>query len=82
MKILVVGSGGREHALVWKLKQSLRVQKIYAAPGNSGISSLAETVPISADDLKGLLRFSKEKKIDFVVVGPDVICSGSPRSAF
>lgn len=71
MKILVVGGGGREHALVWKLAQSPRVEKIYCAPGNGGISKLAECVPIKAMDIEGVVRFSKEAAIDLVVVAPD-----------
>ncbi len=72
MKILVVGSGGREHALVWKLLQSQRVEKIYCAPGNAGIGEQAELVPIKADDLSGLLKFAKTNKIDLTVVGPEL----------
>jgi len=72
MKILVVGSGGREHALVWKLKSSPLVRKIYVAPGNAGIAMTAETVNIKADDLNGLARFAEEKKIDLTVVGPEL----------
>ncbi|MGB8356747.1 MAG: phosphoribosylamine--glycine ligase [Chthoniobacteraceae bacterium] len=71
MKILVIGSGGREHALVWKLKQSLRVTKIFCAPGNAGIGMLASNVPIPVSDLTGLLKFAKNEKIDVTVVGPD-----------
>lgn len=71
MKILVVGGGGREHALVWKLAQSPRVEKIYCAPGNGGISKLAECVPIKATDIEAVVRFSKETAIDLVVVAPD-----------
>jgi phosphoribosylamine--glycine ligase len=71
MKILVVGSGGREHALVWKIRQSPNIEKIFCAPGNAGISSLAEIVPIKADDLDALLKFSIENKIDLTVVGPE-----------
>ncbi len=71
MKVLVIGSGGREHALVWKIKQSPKVKKIYASPGNAGIEELAEVVDIMPDDLKGLLRFAKDKKIDLTVVGPE-----------
>ena len=55
MKVLVVGGGGREHALVWKISQSPRVTKIYAAPGNAGIAQLAECVPVKAEDISGLL---------------------------
>ncbi|MEN8233244.1 MAG: phosphoribosylamine--glycine ligase N-terminal domain-containing protein, partial [Thermodesulfobacteriota bacterium] len=57
MKVLVIGSGGREHSLVWKLNQSPRVSKIYCAPGNAGISKLADCVPVSSEDVKGLLEF-------------------------
>lgn len=71
MQILVVGAGGREHALVWKLAQSPRVKKIYCAPGNGGISQHAELVDIKQDDLEGLLKFSKEKNIDLAIVGPE-----------
>jgi phosphoribosylamine--glycine ligase len=71
MKILVIGSGGREHSLVWKLNQSPRVEKIYCAPGNAGISELAECVDISAEDVKGLLNFAKREKIDLTLVGPE-----------
>jgi len=72
MKVLVIGSGGREHYLVWKLNQSTRVSKIYCAPGNAGISKLAECVPISAEDVKGLLGFALKEKIDLTLVGPEV----------
>lgn len=71
MKILVVGSGGREHALVWKIAQSEKVEKIYCAPGNAGISEIAETVQIKSEDLNSLLNFAIEKKIDLTVVGPE-----------
>jgi len=72
MKILVVGSGGREHTLVWKLKQSKLVSKIYAAPGNAGISLFANSVNIKADDIKGLANFAEKHHIDLTVVGPEV----------
>jgi phosphoribosylamine---glycine ligase len=72
MKILVIGSGGREHALVWKLKSSPLVKKIYVAPGNDGIALMAETVNIKADDLDGLAHFAEEKNIDLTVVGPEL----------
>ncbi|HOM02951.1 MAG TPA: phosphoribosylamine--glycine ligase [Acetivibrio sp.] len=71
MKVLVVGSGGREHTLVWKIVQSPRVEKVYCAPGNGGISAIAECVPIKAMDIEGIVNFSKEKEIDMVVVAPD-----------
>ncbi len=71
MKILVVGGGGREHAVVWKLAQSPSVDKIYCAPGNGGISSIAQCVPIKATDVEGIKAFAKENRIDLVVVTPD-----------
>ena len=71
MKVLVVGGGGREHALVWKIGQSPKVSKIYCAPGNAGISEQATIVPIKANDLKGLLDFALKEKIDLTVVGPE-----------
>ncbi len=71
MKILVIGSGGREHALVWKIAQSPKVDKIYCAPGNAGIRSLAECVKIAVDDIQGLLEFALHEKIDLTVVGPE-----------
>ncbi len=71
MKILVVGSGGREHALVWKLRQSPRVEKIYCAPGNAGIAGIAECVAIDASDIEGLVAFAEQHGIDCTVVGPE-----------
>ena len=72
MKVLVVGSGGREHALVWKIKQSTKVKKVFCAPGNGGIGRDAECVNIEATDLKGLQQFASRKKIDLTVVGPEL----------
>ena len=71
MKVLVIGGGGREHAIVWKLSQSPRIDKIYCAPGNGGITQLAEIVPIKATDIEGMLEFAKDKAIDFTVIAPD-----------
>jgi phosphoribosylamine--glycine ligase len=71
MKILVVGGGGREHALVWKIAQSSKVSKVYCAPGNAGISEQATIIPIHAKDLNGLLEFALKEKIDLTVVGPE-----------
>jgi len=71
MKVLVVGSGGREHALVWKIAQSKEVTKVYCAPGNAGIAKEAEAVDIAAEDMPSLLAFAKEKKIDVTIVGPE-----------
>ena len=72
MKVLVVGSGGREHSLIWKLSQSMKVNEIFCAPGNGGIRQMAECVDIKADDIEGLCRFALDKKIDLTVVGPEV----------
>jgi phosphoribosylamine--glycine ligase len=79
MKLLVLGSGGREHALVWKLAQSPHVTQMWCAPGNAGMAAerlakngaLVENTPIGAEDLPALLRFAQEQRIDFTVVGPD-----------
>ncbi len=71
MKILVIGSGGREHALIWKIAQSKRAKKIYAAPGNGGISQYAELVDIKADEIDALKEFALKEKIDLTVVGPE-----------
>lgn len=72
MKILVVGSGGREHALAWKISQSPRLRKLFCAPGNVGTMSIAENVDISPSDIKGLTGFAAQKKIDLTVVGPEL----------
>ncbi|MGZ8405103.1 MAG: phosphoribosylamine--glycine ligase [Nitrospira sp.] len=71
MKILVVGSGGREHAMVWKLAQSPRKPILYCAPGNAGIASLANCIPIKSDDIAGLKNFALQEKIDVTVIGPE-----------
>lgn len=71
MKILVVGSGGREHTIVWKIARSPKAEKIYCAPGNGGISELAECVDINVMDKEGMVKFAKEKEIDLVMVAPD-----------
>jgi len=71
MKVLVIGSGGREHVLTWKIKQSPNVEELYCAPGNGGIAQIAECVDIQATDISGLLKFAKEKQIDLTVVGPE-----------
>ena len=71
MKILIIGSGGREHALVWKLKQSPAVDRMFCAPGNAGTAQLAENVAIPATDLSALARFARENDVDLTVVGPD-----------
>ena len=71
MKVFVIGGGGREHALVWKISQSSRVKKIYAAPGNAGMAQLADCAPIKAEDISGLLAFAKQRAVDLTVVGPE-----------
>jgi phosphoribosylamine--glycine ligase len=71
MKVLVIGSGGREHALVWKLAQSKKVKKIYCAPGNPGTAKLAENVPVKPENLVGLMEIVRREKIDLAVVGPE-----------
>jgi phosphoribosylamine---glycine ligase len=71
VNILVIGSGGREHALVWKLRQSPLVKTVYCAPGNAGIEHLAACVPLKPTDIKGLLKFAKEGQIDLTVVGSE-----------
>ena len=71
MKVLVVGSGGREHAIVWALSKSPRVTELYCAPGNAGIAQQATCVPIGATDVDAMVTWAKENKMDFVVVAPD-----------
>ena len=72
MKMLVIGSGGREHALVWKICRSPRVTKVYCAPGNGGTTTIAENVPLAVDDLSALTEFALEQHIDLTVVGPEL----------
>lgn len=71
MNVLLVGSGGREHALAWRLANSSNLKRLYCAPGNPGIDTTADCVDIKADDIEGLVRFAQEKKIDLVVSGPE-----------
>ena len=82
MKILVVGSGGREHALVWKIAKSPKVKQIFCAPGNAGIAELATCVSIGAEDIKGLLAFAKKEEIDLTVVGPGGAAGRRHRGSF
>ena len=72
MKVLVVGNGGREHAICWKLKQSSRVTELYCAPGNAGIAEVAECVDIGAEDIKGICEWAENEKVDMAVIGPEV----------
>lgn len=77
MNVLVVGSGGREHALAWKIKQSSRVDRVFVAPGNAGTALDAENVSIAETDFPGLIRFAKENHVQLTVVGPEVpLCLG------
>ncbi|MEZ6134485.1 MAG: phosphoribosylamine--glycine ligase [Pirellulaceae bacterium] len=71
MKILIIGNGGREHALAWKIRQSRRVTDIFVAPGNAGTAREAVNVPIGVEDIAGLVKFAKSEKIDLTVVGPE-----------
>jgi phosphoribosylamine--glycine ligase len=72
MRVLVVGNGGREHALAWKISQSPRIKRLWVAPGNAGTALEAENVAIAADDIAGLVAFAKKESVDLVVVGPEV----------
>src|SRR3989338_1897882 len=76
MRVLVIGSGGREHALVWKIAQSKLADKIFCAPGNGGISKQAECIDIKAEDIARLLEFDKREKMDLTVVGPEAPLAG------
>ena len=98
MKVLVIGGGGREHALVWKLRQNPTVTRVYCAPGNAGIAQEAECIPVGAEDLDKLLDFARQEKPDLTVVGPEAplnlgladrfaaqgltVCGASQRAAF
>ena len=82
MKVLIVGSGGREHAIAWKVAQSKKVEKIYCAPGNAGISQVAECVPIGAMEFDKLVAFAKENEIDLTVIGMDDPLVGGVVDAF
>ncbi len=71
MKVLVIGSGGREHAIIWKLAQSSKLDQLYCAPGNAGTAQTAQNVPISAEDVEGLCQFARSNQVDLTVVGPE-----------
>ena len=82
MKVLIVGSGGREHAIAWKVSLSSRVDKIYCAPGNAGIAEIAECVNIKAMEFDKLVAFAKENAIDLTVIGMDDPLVGGIVDAF
>jgi len=82
MKVLVIGGGGREHALVWKIRQSSQVDTLYCAPGNGGIQKIATCVDMAVTDIKGLVSFARRKKIDLTVVGPEIPLSLGIVDAF
>ncbi len=72
MKVLIIGSGGREHALAWKVAQSSKLTKLYIAPGNPGTAALGENVSVKVEDHPAVVQVCKDKQIDLVVVGPEV----------
>ncbi|HXV80425.1 MAG TPA: phosphoribosylamine--glycine ligase N-terminal domain-containing protein, partial [Candidatus Binatia bacterium] len=72
MKVLVIGSGGREHALVWKISQSPKITQLYCAPGGAAIAELAQCVAINPEQIENLAKFVEEEKIDLTVVGPEL----------
>ena len=76
MKVLLIGGGGREHALAWKLKQSPLLDTLYCAPGNAGIAEIAQCVALDVEDHAAVIRFCKEKSIGLVVIGPDAASGG------
>ena len=77
MKVLVIGSGGREHAIAYKLNQSSKVDKIYAIPGNPGIAKIGECIDGKVEDNEMIVNFAKEHQIDLTVIGPEVpLCNG------
>src|SRR6266849_7058209 len=82
MKVLVLGSGGREHALVWKLKQSPRVEKIWCAPGNGGIAAEAECAAIEAGDVAAMVAFAEKARPELTVVGPELPLVNGLTDAF
>ncbi len=82
VKILVVGSGGREHAMVWRLRQSPEVEKIWCAPGNGGIEGVAECVPVDATDVAAVVALAERLKPDLTVVGPEAPLVAGIRNKF
>ena len=82
MNVLIIGSGGREHALAWKISQSPRAERVFVAPGNAGTGIDAENVPIAIDDFPALIAFAKENKVGLTVVGPEGPLAGGIVDAF
>ena len=82
MKVLIVGGGGREHAIAWKVAKSPKVEKLYCAPGNAGIAQVAECVNIGVMDFEKLTAFAKEKDIDLTIVAPDDPLAAGAVDAF
>ena len=82
MKVLIVGSGGREHTLAWKISQSPKVDKVYCAPGNAGMADIGQCVNIDVMDFDGLVSFAVKEGIDLTVVGPDDALAGGIVDAF
>ena len=77
MKILVIGNGGREHAIAWKLREDDPSAELFCAPGNAGTAAIATNVPVAAKDVPGLVAWARENRPDFTVVGPEVpLCLG------
>ena len=81
MKVLLIGSGGREHAIAWKLKASPLLEELFIAPGNVGMSGLGDLVPIGVEDKDGLLKFALENKIDLAVIGPEAALAAGVSDA-
>ena len=82
MRVLVIGSGGREHAIVWKLSQSPKISELFCAPGNGGISAMVPCLEIEPTDIEGLLGLSKRERIDLVVIGPESALAAGVADAF
>ena len=77
MKVMIIGSGGREHALAWKIKQSRRCSALLCAPGNAGTAELGTNVAVGAEDVDGLVKLAQDQKVDLTVVGPEApLCEG------
>ncbi|MEM4235030.1 MAG: phosphoribosylamine--glycine ligase N-terminal domain-containing protein, partial [Candidatus Methanomethylicaceae archaeon] len=82
MKVLLIGSGGREHTLAWGLVQSPKLSKLFIAPGNAGTAQLGENIPISAENLSELAQFAKREQIDLTIVGPEAPIVAGIRDLF